>query len=137
MIEGNRVWFWCKEGLVVGSCMLGTRAVSRAVRLVRFPLFCLVGLLSVKLAFSAAAHWVPTNFEAATNYAASDRGTISVIATEKPENDELSSETQSLKNKGDRQVSELTPIPNPSIGVEIVGGLALFLWVQRFRNSSV
>ena len=135
MMEGNRVGY--KEGLLVGSCRLGTRAISQAVRLVRFPLFCLVGLLSVRLAFSAAAQWVPTKLDAAASYAASDRGTISVVATGKPENHELSSETQTLKKKGDRQVSELAPIPNPSIGVEIVGGLALFLWVQRFRNSSV
>jgi len=113
----------------------GVRSISRAVRLVRLPLFCFIGLLSVRLAFSAA-QWIPTNLAAPAGSAASDHGATAVVVAEKTGNDELSSEIQSLKNKG-RQISELKPIPNPSIGVEIIGGLALFLWVQRFRNSSV
>jgi hypothetical protein len=126
MIKGIRIRM--KEGM---------RTTLPVVRLVRFPLFCLVVVLSTRLAFSEAAQPVPTNLNAALNYAASDRGAGSMGTPERRGNNGLSSVVQTSKNNRDRQVYELTPIPNPSIGVEIIGGLALFFWVQRFRNSSV
>ena len=135
MMDGIRVGF--KKGLLVGSDRLGTAAVSPSVCLSRFPLFCIVGLVSVRLAFSAAAQLVSTNLDDAVSYSVSGRDTMSVLAAKTPENDQLPWETQTLTNKTERQVSELKPTPNPSIWMEIVGGFALFLWVQRFRNSSV
>lgn len=115
----------------------GMRTTSQAVRLVRFPLFCLVGALSAGLALSEAGQPVPTNLSGAESYAASDRGAISMEGGEKPGNDVLSSVVRVSKSNRESQVYQLTPTPNPSIGVEIIGGLALFFWVQRFRNSSV
>jgi hypothetical protein len=113
----------------------GMRATSQAVRLVRFPLFCLVGAVSAGLAFSETGRPVPTHLSGAESYAASDRGTISMEGGEKPENAVLSSVVRVSKSNQDREIYQLTPTPNLSIGVEIIGGLALFFWIQRFRNS--
>jgi hypothetical protein len=112
----------------------GMRATSQAVSLVRFPLICLAGALSAGLAFSAAG---PTKLSAAESYAASDRGAISTERGDKPGNDVLPPAVRVSTSNQDKEVYQLTPTPNPSIGVEIIGGLALFFWIQRFRNSSV
>jgi hypothetical protein len=135
MIEGIRVGL--KEELQVGPRMLGTPAVFKSICLSPFHLVCIVGLVSVGLAFSAAAQFVSASFDVAVSYAASPGSTMSVVAAEAPENDQSPSETETLTNKANRKVSERDATPNPSIGVELVCGLALFLWVQRFRNSLV
>jgi hypothetical protein len=129
-------------GLMSGE--LAIWAISQGVLLARAFLFRFVELLYVMLAFYAAAELVPTNLSAAVSNVVTDRGIISVVATKTPENDRLPSQTQTLTNmtsaemvramepeKTHGQVSDLL---NPSTGVQIVGGLALFLWVQRFRN---
>ena len=124
MIKGIRV-----------RMMEGMRTASQVVRLVRFPLFCFVGALSAGLAFSETRQPVLTNLSTSASYAASDRGAVSREG-EKPGNDGLSV-VQVSKSNQEREAYQLTPIPNPSIGVEIIGGLALFFWIQRFRNFSV
>jgi hypothetical protein len=123
MIKGIRVRI--KEGM-------GT--TSKAVRLVRFPLFCLAGALFAGLAFYEAGS---TNLSAAESYATSERGAISTERGDKPGKDVLPPVVRVSNSSQDREVYQLTPTPNPSIGVEIIGGLALFFWIQRFRNSSV
>jgi hypothetical protein len=135
MIEGIPVGL--KEELLVGPGKLGTPAIAQSIRLCRFHLFCVTGLVLVGLAFSSAAELVSTNFDAAVSYAASDRDTTSVIATHATEYDQGPSEGERLTNTPNRKVSERDTTANPGIGVELVCGLALFLWVQRFRNSWV
>jgi hypothetical protein len=130
MTEGIR--FGLKEGRLVESGRHGTSVDFQAACVSRLPLFCIAGLVSVGIAISASAQLVSTTVDAAVSYVVSSRGTMSVLATKNPENDQFSRETQTLKNK-----IEGKPTPNLSIGVEIVGGLALFLWIQRFRNYSV
>jgi len=127
MTEGIR--FGLKEGRLVESGRHGTSVDFQAARL---PLFCIAGLVSVGIAISASAQLVSTTADAAVSYVVSSRDTMSVLATKNPENDQFSRETQTLENK-----IEGKPTPNLSVGVEIVGGLALFLWIQRFRNYSV
>jgi hypothetical protein len=135
MIEGIPVGL--KEELLVGPGKLGTPAIAQSIILCRFYLFCVTGLVLVGLAFSSAAELVSTNFDAPVSYAASDRETTSVIATQAPEYDQGPSEGERLTNKPNRKVTESDTTANPGIGVELVCGLALFLWVQRFRNSWV
>src|ERR1700737_3102011 len=94
MIEGSRVGL--KEELQVGPGKLGTPAVSQSRWLRPFHLFCLLGLVSVGLAVSAAGQFVSTSFDAVASYAASTRDTMSLVATEAPGNDQSSSETQTL-----------------------------------------
>ena len=132
MIEGIPVGL--KEELLVRPGKLGTPAIAQSIILCRFYLFCVTGLVLVGLAFSSAAELVSTNFDAPVSYAASDRDTTSVIATEY---DQGPSEGERLTNKTNRKVTESDTTANPGIGVELVCGLALFLWVQRFRNSWV
>jgi hypothetical protein len=135
MIEGIRVGL--KEELLVGPGKLGTPAIAQPICLSRFHLFCITGLVFAGLALSSAAEFVSTNFDAAVSYPASDRDTTSVVARQAPENDPSPSEGETLTNKPNRKVSERDTKANPGIGVELVCGLALFLWVQRFRNSWV
>jgi hypothetical protein len=135
MMEGIRVGL--QEELLVEPGKLGTPATAQSICLSRFNLFCVTGLVLVGLAFSAAAEFVSTNFDAAVSYAASDRDTTPVVARQAPENDPSPSEGETLTNKPNRKVSERDTTPNPGIGVELVCGLALFLWVQRFCNSWV
>jgi hypothetical protein len=123
-----------KEELPVGPGKLGTPAIAQSICLGRFQLFCVTGLVFVGLTFSSAAELVSTNFDAAVSYWASDRDTTSVVATHAPEFNQGPSEGETLTNKPNRKVSERDTTP---IGVELVGGLALFLWVQRFRSSWV
>jgi len=78
MIEGIRLGL--KEELLVGPEKLRTPAIAQSICLSRFHLFCVTGLVFAGLAFSSAAEFVSTNFDAAVSYAASDRGTTSVIA---------------------------------------------------------
>jgi hypothetical protein len=101
----------------------------------RVYLCCFLGLVSFGLAFSAAAQFASTSFGVAASYGASTRDNMSVIAAEAPGNDQSLSETQTLANKPEKKVSEPNAMPNLSIGVELICGFALFLWVQRFRNS--
>lgn len=148
MMEWLRVWF--NKGLLVRSGRHGRWAIFQTVRLVRLPFFCVVGIVCVGLAFFVAAELVPTNLSAAVTYVVSGSGATSPVAAKTPENDQLRSGTQTLANttaavtlpamdpeKMNRRISELKPNPTSSIGVGIVGGLALFLWVWRFRNFSV
>ena len=149
MMEGLRVWF--NEGIPVGSGRLGRRAIFQTVRLVRPPLFCVIGIVCFRLAFSAAAELAPTNLGTAVTNPVLGGGTTTGIATKPQVNDQSPLETQTLANttntaatftqmepeKMNRQISELNPSPTPSIGMEIVGGVALFIWVWRFRNSPV
>jgi hypothetical protein len=130
MTEGIR--FGLKEGRYLSQGRHGTSVDFQAACVSRLLLFCIAGLVSVGIAISASAQLVSTNVDAAVSYMVSSRGTMSVLATKNPENDQFSRETQTLENKIDGE-----PMPNLSIGVEIVGGLALFLWIQRFRNYSV
>jgi hypothetical protein len=134
MIEGIAVGL--KKELLVGPVKLGTPAIAELIWWCRFHLFCVTGLVLVGLASSAAAELVSTNFEA-VSYAAADRDTTSMIVTHPPEYDPGPSEGQTLTNKVNRKVTERETTANPGIGVELVCGLALFLWVQRFRNSWV
>jgi hypothetical protein len=134
MMEGIRVGL--QEELLLGPGKLGTLAIAQSRCLRRFHLFCVTGLVLVGLAFSSAAEFVPTNFDAAVSYAASDRDTTSVVARQAPENNQSPSERETLTNKPNK-VSERDTTPNPGIGVELVCGLGLFLWVQRFCNSWV
>jgi hypothetical protein len=135
MMEGIQVGL--KEELIVGPGKLGTPASAQFICLSRFHLFCVTGLVWVGLASSLAAEFVSINFEAAVSYAASDRDTTSVVARQVSENDQSPSDGETLTNKPDGKVSERDPTANPGLGVELVCGLALFLWVQRFRNSWV
>jgi len=113
----------------------GVRTTFHAVRLVQLYLFCLVGVLSAGPALSAAVQPVANkNLSDQESYTASDRA-LSTGASDKPE--ELASVVETSKADRSGEVYQLTPIPNPSIGVAIIGGLALFFWIQRFRNSSV
>jgi hypothetical protein len=103
----------------------------------RFHLFYIVGLALTVLAFSAQAQIVSMNFDAAVSDADSGRGTMSVVAAEAPENDQFSSETKTISNESNANTSERNATSYPGIGVALVCGLALFVWVQRFRNSLV
>jgi len=136
MIEGSRVGLK-EEELQVGPGKLGTPAVSQSIGLRPFHLFCLLGLVSVGLAYSAEGQFVSTSFDAAASYGALTRDTVSLVAAEAPGNDQSSPETQILANKPNGKVSERDAAPNPGIGVELICGFGLFLWVQRFRNSLV
>ena len=97
MIEGISVGL--KEELLVAPGKLGRPAIAQSIRLSRFHLFCVTGLVFVGLAFSSAAELVSTNFDAPVSYAASDRDTTSVIATDVPEYDQGPSEGERLTNK--------------------------------------
>jgi hypothetical protein len=97
----------------------------------------MVGLALTGLAFSAQAQLGSMNVGAAVSDAASGRGTMSVVAAEAPANDQLSSETKTITNESNANASERNAASYPGIGVALVCGLALFVWVQRFRNSLV
>ena len=99
----------------------------------RFHLFHMVGLALTGLAFSAQAQLGSMNVGAAVSDSASGRVTMHVVAAEAPESDQLSSETKTITNESNANASER----NAAIGVALVCGLALFVWVQRFRNSLV
>jgi hypothetical protein len=98
----------------------------------RFHLLHMVSLALTGLAFSAQTQFGSMNVDAAVSDAASGRGTTSVVAAEAPENDQLSSERKTITNASERNAASY-----PGIGVALVCGLALFVWVQRFRNSLV
>jgi hypothetical protein len=103
----------------------------------RFHLFHLVGLAVTGLAFSAQAHLGSMHVGAAISDASIGPGTMSVVAAEAPANDQLSSETKTITNESNANASERKAASYPGIGVALVCGLALFVWVQRFRNSLV
>src|ERR1700722_8663420 len=126
MIEGIRIGL--KEELSVRPGKLGTPAIAQSICLSRFSLICVTGLIFAGLAFASAAELVSTNFDAPVSYAASDRDTTSVIATDAPEYDQGPSEGERLTNKPNRKVTESDTTANPGIGVELVCGLGLFLW---------
>jgi hypothetical protein len=126
-----------KKGLFLESGKHGLSAAFQAVGWGRWPLFCSVHLVVIGLTYSVTAQSVSTNVDAAVSRAVSSRDTISVLAPANPANEQLPGKSQVLANKIDSEASELKPVPNLSIGVAIVGGLALFLWVQRLRRYSV
>ena len=130
------IQFGLKKGLFLESGKHGLSAAFQAVGWGRWPLFCSVHLVVIGLTYSVTAQSVSRNVDAAVR-AVSSRDTISVLAPAKPANEQLPGKSQVLANKIDREASELKPVPNLSIGVAIVGGLALFLWVQRLRRYSV
>ena len=106
-----------------------TSAEFQAVCWNRLPLFCIAGLVFVGLAHSTSAQSISLNVDAEISYAVSRGAMMSAVAAKKPEYDREPPQTQASASK-----TELKPAPNLGIGVEIVGGLALFLWIQRFRN---
>jgi hypothetical protein len=123
-----------QEEVVVRPGRLSPAAVYQSrCRRSRFHLFHLVGLAVTGLAFSAQAQLGSMNVADA----ASGRGTMSVVAAEAPANDQLSSETKTITNETNANASERNAASYPGIGVALVCGLALFVWVQRFRNSLV
>jgi hypothetical protein len=132
MIEGIRTGL--KEEILARAGRLGKSAVSQSILISRFHLFHFVGLVLVGLAFSASAQLVATKVDVAV-YAASGGGPLSAVATGVAENDRLPSEMKTLSNEPNTKVPERNAESYPSIGVALVCGLALFLWVQRFRNS--
>jgi hypothetical protein len=132
MIEGIGVGL-----LLVGPGKLATPAIAQSICLSRFHLFCVTGLVLVGLALSSAAELVSTNFDAAVGYGSSDRDTAAVVATHVAEYDQGPWEGETLRIKPNRKVSQRDTTPTPGVGVELVCGLALFLSVQRFRNSLV
>jgi hypothetical protein len=134
MIAGIRVGL--KEKLLVRPGNLGTPAKAPSIWC-RVHLFCVIGLVLAGLAFSSAPELASTNFDAAVTYAAADRETTSVVTRQVSDSDQSFSEGETLANKPTRKVSAGDSTENPGIGVELVCGLALFLWVQRFRNSWV
>jgi hypothetical protein len=134
MTEGIQLGL--KKRLFLESGKHGLSAAFQAVGEGRWPLFCSVHLVVIGLTYSVTAQSVSTNVDAAVR-AVSSRDTISVLAAAKPANEQLPGKSQVLANKIHSEASELKPVPNLSIGVAIVGGLALFLWVQRLRRYSV
>jgi hypothetical protein len=127
-----------QEGVIVRPGRLSPAAVYRSTyRRNRFHLFHLVGLALTGLAFSAQAQLGSLNVGAPVTDAASGRGTMSVVAAEAPANDQLTSETKTISNESNANASERNAASYPGIGVALVCGLALFVWVQRFRNSLV
>jgi hypothetical protein len=127
-----------QEGVVVRPGRLSPAAVYQSgCRRNRFHLFQMVGLALTGLAFSAQAQLGSMNGDAAVSDAASGRGTMFVVAVEAPANDQLSSETKTITNESNANASERNAASYPGIGVALVCGLALFVWVQRFRNSLV
>jgi hypothetical protein len=127
-----------QEEVVVRPGRLSPAAVYQSrCRRSRLHLFHMVGLALTGLAFSAQAQLGSMNVDAAVSDAASGRGTMSVVAAEAPENDQLSSETKTITNESNANASERNAASYPGIGVALVCGLALFVWVQRFRNSLV
>jgi hypothetical protein len=135
MNEGMRIGLQAE--LLVRSGRLGRPAVARSKCLSQFRRFHLVGLVSAGLAFSTQAQSAVTNFGAAVSGGTSERASMPVIATEAPENDQSLSLTKTLTNEPNTKHAERNAASNPSIGVELVCGLVLFFWVQRFRNFSV
>jgi hypothetical protein len=122
-----------QEEVVVRPGRLSPAAVYQSrCRRNRFHLFQMVGLALTGLAFSAQAQLGSMNGDAA-----SGRGTMSVVAAEAPANDQLSSDTKTITNESNANASERNAASYPGIGVALVCGLALFVWVQRFRNSLV
>ena len=122
-----------QEEVVVRPGRLSPAAVYQSkCRRNRFHLFQMVGLVLTGLAFSAQAQLGLMNGDAA-----SGRGTMSMVAVEAPANDQLSSETKTITNESNANASERNAASYPGIGVALVCGLALFVWVQRFRNSLV
>ena len=122
-----------QEEVVVRPGRLSPAAVYQSkCRRNRFHLFQMVGLALTGLAFSAQAQFGLMNGDAA-----SGRGTMSMVAVEAPANDQLSSETKTISNESNANASERNAASYPGIGVALVCGFALFVWVQRFRNSLV
>jgi hypothetical protein len=128
-----------QEGVIVRPGRLSPAAVYRSkCHRSRFHLFYLVGLALTGLAFSAQAQLGSMNVGAAVSSdAAFGRGTMVVVAAEAPANDQLSSETKTISNESNANATERNAASYPGIGVALVCGLALFVWVQRFRNSLV
>lgn len=127
-----------QEEVVVRPGRLRPAAVYQSSsRRSRFHLFHMVGLGLTGLAFSAQAQLGSMKIDAAVSDAASGRGTMSVVAAEAPENNQLSSETKTITNGSNANAPERNAASYPGIGVALVCGLALFVWVQRFRNSLV
>jgi hypothetical protein len=126
-----------KDRIRLWSGRAGRGATSQALRLIRFPLFCVLVFASVRLALAATTELVPMSLNATASYTASGRGTMSAVTTKTLEKAHLPRETQTFTNKTDREISELKPTPNWRIGMEIVAGVGLFLWVQRVRNFSI
>jgi hypothetical protein len=126
MIKGIR--FWKKKG--------GTRTTLHAVRLVQLCLFCLAGVLSGEHALSATMQPLAKNTNDQESYPATGRA-LSMEVAEKPGTSALIPVVETSKTARSGEGYQVTPIPNPSVGMEIIGGLALFFWIQRLRNFSV
>jgi hypothetical protein len=131
MIEGILVGL--NEEILARAGRLG-KSVSQFLLISRFHLFHFVGLALAGLAFAAPAQCTATNVDVAV-YGASEGCPMSVIATEVAENDRPPFEIKTLSSEKNTKVPERNAESYPSIGVALVCGLALFLWVQRFRNS--
>jgi hypothetical protein len=124
--------------------------IAKTVPLAQWPVWCIAGFVSVMLEFPAAAKMIPRDLGIAVSVAVSTPGIVSLIATKVVENEQWASERKPWTNtlgaerlgamdpeKRDGQISELNPEREESTWVAIIGGLALFFWIQRFRNFSV
>src|SRR5258708_7543577 len=135
-----------EEGVLSGS--LGTWAIFQDVFLVRFSLFCISGFVTLTLsAFSVQEGLIPMSPGAAVNYAVSGEATTSGTARDMLGDAGVRPAMQTFTNmvssepiramapeNTNRQVAELKPGLETSTGVQIVGGLALLVWIQRLRK---
>ncbi len=117
------------------------RVHSKKLSLRQFHLVCLIGLASVLTAFSGRAESVQTNAGARPDHSdlytdlgatfmARDGGYA--VIDERPAITSAMKPANVAKPAG--RVAGLQPVAQPNTGVLILGGLALLLWIQRFRK---
>jgi hypothetical protein len=126
------------------------RTISKAVSLVQWPVWCVAAFVYVMLECPATAKRIPTDLGIVVSAAVSTPGMVWMTATKIVENEQWPSERKlSTKTIGaerlaamglektESQISELDPKQEEGTWVPVIGGLALFFWIQRFRNFSV
>jgi hypothetical protein len=144
--------------LTVGRARTGSN--FQELLLVRFHLLCMVGLANFVTTFSAQAESVQTNLGPLVTYAVLGLGNGDCHAIEvkppealmslgpKPydisdnkvsENEhpgDLPSDKEDLRrnDKSDGGSGRLRPKSKPNTWVQIVGGLALLIWIQHLRK---
>jgi hypothetical protein len=124
-----------RKGGEVNSSAL--RATCEAIGLIQFSLFWLMGLISLSVMISVSAQGAPTKLDNVTSYADSNGGNVSVFVAARGKDDGSAAQTEIVNIESNGQVDQVQAFPNPNIGVEILGGLALLVWVQRLRNSAI
>ena len=124
----------------------GRGVIFQNVLLVRFRLFCIIGAIGLVETFSANADFGPvalglgndvlSGSVAASPAAMNELGSDGLLSVTETFADSATTDIpQPIKSeKLGKRIAELQPPTEARIGMQILGGLALLLWVQRLRS---